>query len=725
MLGTRDPRFDPPGPPSVQGRARAIAAGVSEDHMVDPYASCPCGSGKKFRFCCQPIYPAIERAFSQFRGGQQEAALRTIDSAAASHPGHPEILIRKAMMLDAAGRREDAEKALDDALSKSANFGPAHFMRARWRHQEGEFPGAAILARKAADGYAIEAKEHLADVHAFLFEIEMQLNRPLAARAALRMAMRLAPQEASLKEAFDGTFGENGRLPACLRKEPSLLSPPPGSKRKAAWDKLAREHGSSRLGDLARLFTALAAQDSTDSAAAHNAAVAMAWVGDNAKALEHLERYLTLETDEGRKEGACLLGEILRCGYGMESQADLLEHEFLLVLRRVEPMQGLINKMAQENRLLPLRQSEEEQQNGFRALLLEKKALLAGSETPDYHRVVGTLEIQGPLCRVHGCDAEAMEALRGEFADNLQLKPNEAPLRPMGSFRDPGREVMLVALKGTGEKGEADALARQLKEYQKFFEETWINRSAKSLGGKSPAEAAKDAGSTGRLSAKVRFIEDMGESPREIGYSFDSLRAKLGLQPLGKPTPAAASTKPEATAGWTAESLAAAAVESVASGELVMAFAAAQRIGDDNLVIRWAQAIAARPDAPRHAAAHLHLARHQAVKGEHGAALETLEKGHKHEVGVEDSRSGEFLARMAQSLLKLGRAEEAVAKVEALAALSPPDLKSLASGVEALLGAKQAQAAKTMAEKGLAAAKQSQNRDAEGHFEELARAAGK
>ena len=59
---------------------------------------------------------------------------------------------------------------------------------------EGEFPGAAILARKAADGYALEAKEHLADVHAFLFEIEMQLNRPLAARAALRMAMRLAPQ---------------------------------------------------------------------------------------------------------------------------------------------------------------------------------------------------------------------------------------------------------------------------------------------------------------------------------------------------------------------------------------------------------------------------------------------------------------------------------------------------------------------------------------------------
>ncbi|MFZ4647216.1 MAG: tetratricopeptide repeat protein, partial [Gemmataceae bacterium] len=175
--------------------------------MVDPYSSCPCGSGKKFRFCCQPIYPAIERAIDQFRGGQHEAALRTMDAAAAANPGHPELLMRKAMLLDAANRREDGERALDEALKLVPNFGPAHFMRARWRHQEGELLGAAILARKAADGYPLEARDHLADVHAFLFEMEMNLNRPLAARAALRMAMRLTPNETNIKDAYENTFG--------------------------------------------------------------------------------------------------------------------------------------------------------------------------------------------------------------------------------------------------------------------------------------------------------------------------------------------------------------------------------------------------------------------------------------------------------------------------------------------------------------------------------------
>ena len=72
----------PPVPRVFWGGRAQSPSENSEDHMVDPYASCPCGSGKKFRFCCQAIYPAIERAFSQFRGGQQEAALRTIDAAA-------------------------------------------------------------------------------------------------------------------------------------------------------------------------------------------------------------------------------------------------------------------------------------------------------------------------------------------------------------------------------------------------------------------------------------------------------------------------------------------------------------------------------------------------------------------------------------------------------------------------------------------------------------------
>ena len=54
---------------------------------LDLYTPCPCGSGKKFKWCCQPIHVDIDRAFRQDQEGQHEAALRTMDEVIAANPG--------------------------------------------------------------------------------------------------------------------------------------------------------------------------------------------------------------------------------------------------------------------------------------------------------------------------------------------------------------------------------------------------------------------------------------------------------------------------------------------------------------------------------------------------------------------------------------------------------------------------------------------------------------
>lgn len=59
---------------------------------VDPHANCLCGSGKKFRFCCQPIYPGIQRALEQEAAGKPDDAEKLLEELTREHAGDPKGL---------------------------------------------------------------------------------------------------------------------------------------------------------------------------------------------------------------------------------------------------------------------------------------------------------------------------------------------------------------------------------------------------------------------------------------------------------------------------------------------------------------------------------------------------------------------------------------------------------------------------------------------------------
>ena len=79
--------------------------------MPDLYSPCPCGSGKKFKWCCQPIYPGILRAQELDANGQHEAALRLMDEVVRQHPDNPEAWGRRAQLLYTNGRGDEAEES--------------------------------------------------------------------------------------------------------------------------------------------------------------------------------------------------------------------------------------------------------------------------------------------------------------------------------------------------------------------------------------------------------------------------------------------------------------------------------------------------------------------------------------------------------------------------------------------------------------------------------------
>src|SRR2546421_7380946 len=101
---------------------------------LDPYDPCPCGSGKKFKWCCLDIRAEIDRALQQDEAGQHEAALRTMQQVVAAHPDNPEAFGQQAQLLYRQGRMEDAEAALDRAFALNPNYPFGLLLRAQFRY---------------------------------------------------------------------------------------------------------------------------------------------------------------------------------------------------------------------------------------------------------------------------------------------------------------------------------------------------------------------------------------------------------------------------------------------------------------------------------------------------------------------------------------------------------------------------------------------------------------
>lgn len=102
--------------------------------VVDPYSPCPCGSGQKFKWCCQKVEAYAEKAQRLYESGQFEAALAAIDDGLRKVPGNSWLTIRKALYLLLKNRVSEAEPILKAMIAshpehigaRSMQIGRAH-----------------------------------------------------------------------------------------------------------------------------------------------------------------------------------------------------------------------------------------------------------------------------------------------------------------------------------------------------------------------------------------------------------------------------------------------------------------------------------------------------------------------------------------------------------------------------------------------------------------------
>jgi tetratricopeptide (TPR) repeat protein len=693
--------------------------------MLDPYSSCPCGSGKRFKWCCQPIHAEIDRAFRQDEQGQHDAALKIMEQVVAQNAANPEAFGRQAQLLYQNDQVEAAENALQKAFDINANYPFGQLLRGMFRYHEGEIAGALLLFRRAAEVYAPDAHEPLGQVYTMVGDCELKLNRPVAARAALQLALHYHPGEEDLRKNFDGVFGSQSQLPPSARREYTFLSPAAtvGGQRRAAWDRALAGASTPRFADAVRAFEQLTGEDATDAAAWYNLGLARAWLGDNRPALEALDRYVDLEPDEARAAAAWTLGEVLRLGHGMEELADHREYSVTYQVRDPNPLFNLMQEWERDRRLIGVQASQEE--GIVSALVLEKLPVLAAGPSAPPSRLAAYLLVMGPILRLRHPQKESLDRVCAEVQQRAAAGLSEGLENVIhATFSDVVLEALVFPV-GITDKSLAE---ERIREYAaRFFEETWIHRPLRALSQVPPVDAAGHRTLRKKLVGLIQFLQECAAGGVIQGYDFDRLRRRLGL--LGA-APDAAGASGGAVADLSAMSaaeLAALLLAELSDDQLEQAYQSAVRVDAQELAGRFAGELVRRPPQPGRpdrAPWYFLLVQQALGRGDTNEALRLLDDAERVDSEHnEGRRRSDCDLRRAQVLLKRGEADRAYEVYERLLEREPGNLRSRGSAVEAMLSARQGARALRVAEEGLSRARQQNDRDSEQYFLELVAAA--
>jgi tetratricopeptide (TPR) repeat protein len=647
-----------------------------------------------------------------------------MDQVVVEHPANPEVYGRKAQLLFQNGRAEEAENTLQKAFEIRADYPFGHLLRGIFRFREGEVLGALVCFRKAADAYDPEARDLLAQVHGLIAEAELKLNRPVACRAALRISLHCQPNQPDLRQQFDNLFGPQSPLPASARQEYKFVSPAAtlAGERRKAWDQALGTSASPRLSDAARAFEQLTQADAEDAAAWYNLGLARAWLGQNGSAIEALDRYVALEADEERAGAAWALAEVLRCGQGLEEQADYVDHSVLYQLRNPEPLFALFQEWEKSRKLVNLQVNEE--QNIVNGLVLDSSPVLAGMPSVGQTARIGAHLLLVPgLLHLRFPNKEALDRIRQELEQRVGAGLSEPHLQVSHvGFSDVCIEALSVALNPLNEE---DVRRRIIEGAQRYFEEQWIHRPLRSLNRIPPCDAGQGT-LRKKLRGVVQFLAECAAASPVSLYDFNRLREKLGLAAAA---PAAAATSGPDVSQMTAADLAGLAIDTLSDAQLEQACQAAQKQDALDLAAAFARALVSRPvraEQPDRWPCYSLLVQRALAAGNTDEALSHLNEGERVDGEAnEGRRRNDYELRRGQVLAKRGEVESACEAFTRLIERAPSELKYRGTAAEAMLALRQGARALRFAEEGLARARQQNNRDSEQYFLELAAAARK
>jgi tetratricopeptide (TPR) repeat protein len=503
--------------------------------VVDPYGPCPCGSGEKFKWCCQKVEAYAERAQRLHENGQIDAALAALEEGLRKQPDNSWLLVRKALILTGEGKPDEAKPILERVVALQPGHMGAHGLLVRVVIEtEGPVAGAAQL-QQALSAAPADRRSILALLARLLGTILSEAGYSASGIEHLKLVERLGgppdlldvTRQSIQAILADGSISLWMKNPYTLSTAPTDLKP----RLRERFERALRWADEGMWSAAASAFETLSA-DGAGMESDRNLGLCRLWMADHTGASAALRRYVSQagETDEAVDL------EALSQQIQPTSRDEIVER--VQLIWPVRNRETLLGALQQERTVVysgrtHLDRDEEASPEAEMFALLDRPPLThtSGLKVTDLPRVVGQVFVGLEIAALEAYDDEHL----GPLADRFTVLAGSAiaPAHPRTKvLGEVARSLLpLVAdwqLPAGLSRSEHARLS--IEHRARVIVEIWPNVPQPYLGNRSPLQAALANDARVPLRAAVLRLEEVDEAHVQEA-SHAALRALLGMAP--------------------------------------------------------------------------------------------------------------------------------------------------------------------------------------------------
>ncbi len=511
---------------------------------VDPYALCPCGSGKKVKFCCQAILPEMEKVERLLENNQPRMALQTLEKLTPEHGGNAWVATAQGWALLADHKHADAKAALAQFLRKNPDHPSANALHALAAFQADGFPASKKAIHRAFRRSFKAEPSIVAGLAASMAEVYLSIGQVLASRQHFALALRYGDED-DRRQAFQAMVEIDGDTSIAYPLR-GVHNTPNFTGADATQEAVQKAHRLSAVGcweEAAEALEPVVQQQADSSDAWQTLGLFRAWDG-NPAASEALHKAAQLSTNFETAVECETLAQLL------EPLADDDHIPVRAVSYPVESVSRLLTKLDDQKKLVRMPEAAIANAGLSEVLaaqfdILDREAIESADsvELDAVPRVIGRAMIMNKNPQ-GGDEATAIAVVSGLEGDEFGIARKvfeEASGESLGAAREDSEEERKssqftskerlpletqFSLPFTASASARDRIGKAW--HERTVNELWPTTPQKALGGKSPREAKGVEELRVPLAAAINVLDAFCDS-RSRTVSVNDLRQQYDL----------------------------------------------------------------------------------------------------------------------------------------------------------------------------------------------------